>query len=557
MERQSESEEDPMDIQTATGILDAPDSEEEYEDADADRPAASTPAVAAAAKLAACPSETTTGTTVNSPHAIKEKTVAPPAGDNAQSFGKLRKFSEINSRMEKTRIGSYARGGRGDEVFSDHILSTNTFATDPVGPSGSTAVFSQASDSEIGTFPPVYSILRAAKQKKLNAARLAAPFGFLRVSEKRIGYGVGGMSVPGDARGFMAQNFHCGSKGLNISFSLMRPDSAPVDEMTCLACPAGHSLAVQMRENSCPVAIVASDQNFPPIAPTDDGKCLVIVRVEDGSLSEIESALTDRFKAYVKPHGSLPAGSVVVIGSLSHLRARGVADYAEAFVGVSASLRNKLGASIEILPAVPIPLHGIDSPALLRALLDFDSWLAAGRHPSGVTLQSTRAVFWQAIRAQGCAYTEDRSVQTYMMPTDARNSRKVPVTSEGFLHQIPSAVPPMSEQAEESIIRALITELNEDFGLSLNHSPNLSRTVDPVTAHDIGKTVFVGASHMRRVCNSLLESGENVVCLCTPGWTPTSGNIQKTAEKIARLGLGGGRLHCSGSFLKQYLPRYR
>ena len=294
------------------------------------------------------------------------------------------------------------------------------------------------------------------------------------------------MSINGDARGFMAQNFHCRSKGLNISFSLMRPDSAPVDKMTCLACPAAHSFTAQMHQNGCPVAIVATDQNFPPIVPTDDGKCLVIIRVEDGNLSEIETVLTDRFKAYIKPHGSLPTSSVVMIGSLSHLRARGVADYAESFVGVSASLRNKLSASIEILPSVPIPLHGIDSPALLRALLDFDSWLAAGRQPSGMTLQSTRAAFWQAVRAQGgCAYTEDRLVQMYMMRTDTRNSRKVPVTSEGFLHQIPSAIPPMSEQAEESIICALISELNEDFGLSLNPSPNLSRTVDPVTPAEL------------------------------------------------------------------------
>ena len=99
-----------MDIQTATGILDAPDSEEEYEDADADRPAAPTAAAAAAAKPAACTAEAATGTPVNSPRALKEKTVAPPAGDNAHSFGKLRKVSEINSRMEQTRIGSYARG---------------------------------------------------------------------------------------------------------------------------------------------------------------------------------------------------------------------------------------------------------------------------------------------------------------------------------------------------------------------------------------------------------------------------------------------------------------
>ena len=198
-----------------------------------------------------------------------------------------------------------------------------------------------------------------------------------------------------------------------------------------------------MRPDGCPVAIVATDQNFPPIVPAKDGKCLVVVRVEDGLLSEIESVLSDRFKAFVKPHGALPPGSVIMIGSLSHLRARGLADYAEAFVGISASIRHKFGGAVEILPAVPIPLHGIDTPAPMQSLLDFDSWLAASRQPPGMTLQATRSAFWQAIRAQGgCTYNEDRSVQTVMLPTDTRNSRKVPYTSEGFLHQTLGTAPP-------------------------------------------------------------------------------------------------------------------
>ena len=107
--------------------------------------------------------------------------------------------------------------------------------------------------------------------------------------------------------------------------------------------------------------------------PTNDGKCLVVVRVEDGTLSEIESVLADQFKVFVKPHSTLPAGSVILIGSQLHPCSLGNADWAEAQVGVSASIRNKFGGSIEILPSVPVPMHGVDSPALVRALLDFDA----------------------------------------------------------------------------------------------------------------------------------------------------------------------------------------
>ncbi len=126
-----------------------------------------------------------------------------------------------------------------------------------------------------------------------------------------------------------------------------------------------------------------------------------------------------------------------------------------------------------------------------------------GRQSPGATLQATRAAFWQAIRSEGgCNFSEDRSVITYMLPTDMRNSRKAPVTSEGFMHPIPCSIPPASARAEEAIISALINELNEDYGLGLNPYPTHSRTYDPVAAHDTGKTVFVGASHMRRVSQS-------------------------------------------------------
>jgi len=366
---------------------------------------------------------------------------------------------------------------------------------------------SQEGNSD-ANFPPIYGILRAAKQKKLNASRLGSPYGFLRVPEKRIGYGTGGLTVPGDARWRLAQNFHCGVKGLNISFSIMRPDSAPRDELTCLACPDAHSIAAQIRENGCPVAIMATDQNFPPILPTSDGKCLIVVRVEDGILSEIESVLADRFKAYLKPHGTLPPGSVVCVGSLSHLRARGLADYAESHVSVASSIRTKFGNSVEVLPLVPIPLHGVDSQTTVRAILDFDAWLAAGRQPPGATLQATRAVFWQVVRAQGgCNYTEDKTVNTYVLPTDIKNSRKVPVTSEGFLHPIPSSIPPLTLESEKTVIGTLIQELNEEYGLGLCSEPDHTRTLDPDTVHNAGKTVFLGASHMRRVTQALGASG--------------------------------------------------
>ena len=60
-------------------------------------------------------------------------------------------------------------------------------------------------------------------------------------------------------------------------------------------------------------------------------------------LSELEAAFTERSGAYLRPYGNLSPGSLVMVGSLSHLKTRGVADYAEALVRTLASLSAKLG----------------------------------------------------------------------------------------------------------------------------------------------------------------------------------------------------------------------
>jgi hypothetical protein len=63
---------------------------------------------------------------------------------------------------------------------------------------------------------------------------------------------------------------------------------------------------------------------FQPIFPVKDKNCLVVVRVEDDFLSEIENTFCDIFIGFLRPNGSLPMGSVVLFGSVSHLGTRGL-----------------------------------------------------------------------------------------------------------------------------------------------------------------------------------------------------------------------------------------
>ncbi len=91
-------------------------------------------------------------------------------------------------------------------------------------------------------------------------------------------------------------------------------------------CGKKHNIGASIEAGS-PVAVVVSDQNFPPVLPTEDGNCVVVIRVEDGRLFEIENVFKDIFKKFLAPAGRLPVGSVVLVGSLAHLARFGRESY--------------------------------------------------------------------------------------------------------------------------------------------------------------------------------------------------------------------------------------
>jgi hypothetical protein len=129
------------------------------------------------------------------------------------------------------------------------------------------------------------------------------------------------------------------------------------------------------------------DQAFPLVLPGNDDKCVVIIRVEDGLLSEIEQAFAEIFAEHVSPSGSLPRGSVRLIGSVSYLSAKGLVSYASDLCGTMSSLGARVGQSVEIVPLVPVPVGGVGGPGnggTIRELLDLDAWILGSGLGQGV-----------------------------------------------------------------------------------------------------------------------------------------------------------------------------
>ena len=104
---------------------------------------------------------------------------------------------------------------------------------------------------------------------------------------------------------------------------------------------------------------------------------MLVIRAEDGLLSDLESIFRDVFRNFCRPEGFLPAGSVIMIGSASHVSLLGLPSYADDYVRVNNSIIVSCGPGVTVCPRVMIPLSGVKSTRTIEQLADLDSWIMA------------------------------------------------------------------------------------------------------------------------------------------------------------------------------------
>jgi hypothetical protein len=308
----------------------------------------------------------------------------------------------------------------------------------------------------------------------------------------------------GDTRQYSVQNYHVLNKKRNVSSTISMPPIGKDDPMGCLSCPAPHSIAESLREGQ-PIVINLSDQTFPPVLPpTGDGNCTVIIRVEDCELWELEEVFTDRFKASCKPHGNLPSGSIILVGSMSHLAKNGLNFYAPILVETMTRMAGKVGPGVNVIPLLPIPVGGIGSETLVWDMMDLDCWIVSTGAGQATGLPDSRDTFWQVILEAGVGgrrvYTSSPPLS---LPGGIKNPRTRPFVSRAYAGTIPAEILPLDPEVERALVGSLLTELNEKFCVNLDPNPSLDRSIPPPpTAHNTGRTVFIGGSNLGRIAKA-------------------------------------------------------
>ena len=96
-----------------------------------------------------------------------------------------------------------------------------------------------------------------------------------------------------------------------------------------------------------PVCLNLSDQFFSPYIPADIGeRCIGCVRVEDAKLADLERVFKEVFRGHIGAAGHLPRGSLIMVGSFSHLATSGLAAYTEELTRVIRSISSTVGGGV-------------------------------------------------------------------------------------------------------------------------------------------------------------------------------------------------------------------
>ena len=198
--------------------------------------------------------------------------------------------------------------------------------------------------------------------------------------ETGASYGSGSFELPSDERQQLVQNFHCIHDKTNISMSVNPKD------LVCLTCLEKHAF-IRIGPTILPVCIALNDQSFPPfITANMSESCIAVLRVEEGKLSDLDTLFRDVFRS----HGRLPQGSVVMVGSVTHISLSGLSCYTEELVRTIRSISVIAGSSKTVIPVIPILLGAITCPMLVRQLLTLDSWILSSQLSPNLSLLSTR-----------------------------------------------------------------------------------------------------------------------------------------------------------------------
>jgi len=313
---------------------------------------------------------------------------------------------------------------------------------------------------------------------------------------------------------------HVYDSKLNLSFSF-EPRS-----LLCHNCEGGpHHILGDVYQPAC---VILADQWFPAALPAAAGhSCPAILRVEDGTLGDLVST-------FIKTVGKvkIPVGSVIVVGSLSHLARVGTAAYAADLQQVLTSLEEQYGNRIRVVHGIPILAEDFSDMVAIRALLDIMDWLENIDKRNTHILPDTNRWFKENVLFNGDSSSRLGLLRIpYRLPAGFR-SKDTAIFTLGGSGCLADSLESCSGELLAGLLATMCKELNSIFAVNLDEAPSTAKGRDEGHVATCPSLIVAGASHASRLVHSLLSSTENVVDMSISGWKLTASSAKDMAEEI-------------------------
>ena len=221
---------------------------------------------------------------------------------------------------------------------------------------------------------------------------------------------------------------------------------------------------------------------------------MLVIRAKDGLLSDLESIFKDVFRNFCRPEGVLPLGSIILIGSTSHVSLLGLSMYAKDYVCVNNNLIAATGNGVPICRLIIVPLSGIDNTHAIEQLADLDSWILSANLSHNIGLLDSRNMLWEVLCTSASNYLEKGPMnQVYYLPLSMTNLRKRRFSAEVLVGHFPVEILVLDSDAEAAIVGGLVHELNYCYCLNLPASPVMCRgNGSPLDELEFKKLIMVG-----------------------------------------------------------------
>jgi len=362
----------------------------------------------------------------------------------------------------------------------------------------------------------------ASSQVEATSISIDSTFGKETVMEAEP---VGSLNPPGDMdikKTFHGARAKRGTETVNQSVTM----SIDPETLICLQCNQEHPF---IQSEGKPVVIIICDQNYVPTWP--DSKCttsVAVIRLANGGLHELADLLMEVFD-----RKNLPDGSVVLVGSVSHLHRVGVGSYSREWTQVVSRLGRRW-PNIRVCPLAPL-IRESCSGGVARELVELASWLSKVYSGSINGLRDLWNLCITRTIERSAGQTVLNSVESYTItvPSSLEQNALAKPTTYYSTSSRPSILYGIDQGTVDELIEATKSVLNRDFNIPVGTGgPTPASAPDTGVLENVKRVVLVGASILKQVASSLAEEGFEVVDMCIPGWKITPDSISELKKKL-------------------------